>query len=149
MRTLLVRGATPSIVQDDGTVPAASGSGFTLVATETYFIEVGDDDSSQLGVHLLAASALVITSIHVETSNFADASLRSAVDGEWIPEDPEGAVVTVEGNITAEGLVLAKTAGAYGAAMLHLSNIGARRARLAIVVGAAGGVLRFATWARE
>jgi hypothetical protein len=107
---------------------------------------LGGGDRSLSSVHFLADAAIVLTSIEIEDSNLPDAELTSTTAGEWIKEDPTGGYVAKVGaGVTVTNLTISKTAGAIGAAMVHLGNAAAKRERAKIVVGAAGGVLRIAT----
>jgi hypothetical protein len=128
-------------VQADGTIPAASGRGWTLLAGQTYYAQLGGADASQLSVLLHGASALVLTSVKLEVANSDTPTELSVTAGDWFETDPADAVVEVTGNCTESGVDVAKTAGAVGTALISLPTFPWRRGRLAIVVGVAGGVL--------
>jgi hypothetical protein len=132
----------------DGTVPAGSyADGYTLIAGQTYYVLLPSYDPSQLSYQLIGESALKLTSVTLQSTCFGHEAVAdlSVVADEWMDEDPDGideTVVKVTGNMAVADLVLSKTAGAAGAALVHLGNYGALRPRLEIVVGDVGGVLR-------
>jgi hypothetical protein len=87
----------------------------------------------------------------VEDCNVGDA-IATVVGrtGLWVQENPTGAYVAVTGaGVTATNLSVAATGGAIGAAMIHLGNMGSRKVRLKVVVGATGGKLELYPHGRE
>lgn len=139
-------------VKADGSLPVPGDKdGWTIEAGATYYVELGGRDATHLSAHILMSAALVITSITVEVSNFPEASVRSTTAGEWVPETESAGiyVTTSDPAITVAAGSIAKAAGAAGAAFVHLPHMPALRVRLTIVVGAAGGVMRIATHAKD
>lgn len=125
---------------------------FTLTAATVYMFPLAPQDVPVLGVHLQHDAAIAITSATIEvcslppqeTSDFSDGA------GEWFGLEPTTAYVPVDGaTTTATNGVVAVVAGNVGGAHWDVADIGARRARLKIVVGASGGEVRVATWGKE
>ncbi len=147
-------------IKSDGTLvdpaPSAdatvSGRGvYTLTTGVTYYFPLGGQDAPVLSAHLQhdAAIALVAT---IEDSNIpeSEASYYASTAGLWIDEDPSTAFVGVVGaTTTAANGVVTVVAGNVGGAMWHISDTGARRSRLKVVVGGTGGEVRVATWGKE
>lgn len=122
----------------------------TLTAGATYYFPLGGQDAPVLSAHLQhdAAIALVAT---IEDSNFPEdeASWYASTAGLWIDEDPSTAFVGVVGaTTTVTNGVVTVVAGNVGGAMWHISDTGARRTRLKVVVGGTGGEVRCATWGK-
>lgn len=135
--------------------------GVTLVAGTTYFFPFGADRSPMPAETALAdaqmrwdnAIALTITvetcifpSTHPEggATGVVDVSDSNTTAGNWIPQAPPDAYVPVTGGGTytvATGAVTV-AAGQQGGCEFTLSDFGARRARLKVVVGATGGLVR-------
>jgi len=150
MRSPVVGREPAAPIQADGTVPAGDAvAGWTLLANQTYYAALGGIDASIISYHLIADSALVLTSVTLQDTCFSTVDDLSAALGEWMSEDPEGAEIEVAGNCASVGAVVSKTAGAAGAAIAHFSGVGSARTRLAIAVGGAGGVLKLATHGKE
>ncbi len=125
---------------------------FTLIAGTTYMFPLAAQDVLALGVHLQHDAAIAITSATVEvcslppqeTSDFSDNA------GEWFGLAPTTAYVPVDGaTTTATNGVVAVVAGNIGGAHWDVADIGARRARLKVVVGGTGGEVRVSTWGKE
>ncbi len=126
--------------------PGASFGNLTL-GVSTYYIELGHvqggapADVGLISAHLKWALA-VAGVITFETSNFPDVSPFSTTAGDWIPENPATASVSVvgAGNTSVAATV---TAGgtAAGGCIYHVGNLGARRGRLKLVTSV-GGALR-------
>jgi hypothetical protein len=128
--------------------------GGLLSSGTTYYIPIGGSASTVQSAHAKWDAAIVITSITVQVSNF---KLQNDNDpnptdtagdaGDWVPYTPSsGAYVAVTGaGVTATGAVVAATGGAVGAAFWDIGNLGAKRVRLAIVVGGTGGAMRIAS----
>lgn len=143
-------GTEPCIpIQANGTVPAASGAGRTLIAAQTYYAELGGLDASQMGILLHGAAALVLTHVTLEVTNSDTADILSTTAGDWFAHDPSDATVEVTGNMAGATVDISKTAAAIGTALIHLPTFPWRRGRLAIVVGAAGGVLTSSVQSKE
>lgn len=154
-------------VKSDGTlqVEAAGTFGrgaYTLASGMTYYFPIGGQDSPFLSAHCQWDASIVITSITVQDSNMpapataygataaSEESDYSSDAGAWIAESPTTAYVGVAGaGVVATNGVVAASGGAQGGCMMHITETGARRTRLAVVVGSTGGSFRCATWAKE
>lgn len=138
----------------DGTeVTAGKQRGvFTLLANTTYYYMFGGAPASRQHVHMTGYTAgLVLTSATVQTCSRGDDVLHtSTVTGEWIPETPSDgdAEVTGTGWASASAVVAAAGSGLGGASFM-LSDWGADRTRLEVVVGATGGDLAVAWHGKE
>jgi hypothetical protein len=148
-------------IKSDGTKVAAVQSGAAKGCTlgvGTYFFPIGGSDGSFPGdmpiaaIHLAWAAAVDAT-ITVETCNFpahehgmkdgpADVSDYDTTPGNWIPVAPTNAYggAAGAGNAVAGSTITAGGTNA-GGAMLHLPNIGSRRARVKVVT-TVGGLVR-------
>lgn len=138
-------------VQDPSNVEFGRGA-FTLVTGVKYFYPLGGQDAPTLSAHVQWDASLVITSITVEDCNFPDSEVAWHADaaGEWIDEDPASAFVGSDGaGVTVTAGVVAVAGGAQGGCMFHISDTGARRTRLAVVVAGTGGEMRVAAWGKE
>lgn len=125
---------------------------FTLLANTTYLFPLGGQDAKVVSAHLQHDATIAITSATIEDSNFPDTDVDwySTSAGEWIDEDPTTAFVgTVGATTTQTNGVVAVVAGNIGGAMWHFADKGSRRTRLKVVVGAAGGEVRVATWGED
>ena len=125
---------------------------FTLAANTTYMFSLPAQDVPVLGVHLQHDAAIAITSATIEVCSFPPSEVSDFSDGagEWFGLAPTTAYVPVDGaTTTATNGVVAVVAGNIGGAHWDIADIGARRARLKIVVGATGGEVRVATWGKE
>lgn len=142
----------------DGSTPALApavdavvvGAGVYTLAVATYYYPIVNDDAPFVSFHIQWDADCALTSVTVEDTNFSSdvTSNYSTVAGEWIDEDPSTAFVgTVSAGTTVTNGVVAHTAGAAGGAMFHISNTGALRTRLKVVVGT-GGEVRVAAWAK-
>ena len=125
---------------------------FTLTAGATYYYPIGGQDCPNLSAHMHWDAAIVITSITVEDCDMPPGEVSDYVastGGQWIDEDPAAAFVGVKGaGVTVTSGVVAAAGGALGGCLFHIST-GARRTRLAVVVGATGGEMRCAAWGKE
>lgn len=140
---------------------APSTFGVTLLANTTYYFPLGAVHSPVpaevvlYAVHLRGASALVITGASIEDCIFplttSPGDTRGATDvsdfdqtaGNWIPENPATGVVSVTGTGWSPSAATAAALGTgAGGAMWHVGNIGSRRQRLKVIVGATGGLAR-------
>jgi hypothetical protein len=148
---------TPAVAASSSPLPVGLGYGYTLMASQTYYVEIGrpytltpgaspDPNGARsfaLGsLQVIGDSALVITTIEIEDTNVPEVTTHSS-SGEWTKENPATAYVACTGNCSATVAVVAKTTGAVGSAMFHLVDGGALRQRAKIVVGSTGGVARF------
>jgi hypothetical protein len=140
-------------VQANGTIPAGSdAAGWTLLANQTYYAQLGGLDASHVSYHAIFETAgMIVTSVTLEDCNFPEAIVGplSETVGQWIPETPDDGDIEVVGNCAQADGVVSKTAGAAGGAMAHYSGVGSLRARLRIVMGATGGVARFAAHGKD
>lgn len=91
----------------------------------TIYIPFGGDASLVQSAQL-QWDAVLVAGVTVESCNFPEPANNSVIAGEWAPEAVP-AVTNVVG-------------GSAGGAMLHVSNNGARRLRLKVVVSTAGGL---------
>lgn len=143
--------------KSDGTeqTPSATEFGrgaFTLEASTTYFFPLGGQDTPIASVHLQHDLAIAITSATVESCNFPESEVANHSDGagEWFGWAPTTAYVPVDGaTTTATNGVVAVIAGNIGGAMWSIADLGCRRTRLKVVVGATGGEVRVAGWGKE
>lgn len=125
---------------------------FTLVNGTDYFYPLGGQDSAFISAHVQWDASVVITSITVEDCDFPerDVAWYSDNSGEWIDEDPSTAFVGSDGaGVTVTNGVVAVAGGAQGGCLFHIADSGARRTRIKISVGATGGEVRVASWAKE
>lgn len=145
---------------EDGTT-FGRGS-YTLLAGTRYFFVLGGADAPFNAAHFQWSSPMVITSLTIEDSNFppvakgdgtggaGDVSDFSTAAADWIDEDPSTAFVGVVGaGVSQTNGVVAATGGAQGGCMFHVVDTGARRTRVNVLVGATGGEMRCAVWAKE
>lgn len=140
---------------DASGVPLTTSKGpgvFTLTAGQTYYYVLGGSDAPFQSAQLTSSTAsLVITSATVQDCNHQpnEVSNHSAVAGEWIGEVPTTAYVAVTGTgWSATNGVVASSGSALGGALWHIAESGARRTRIAVVVGATGGDVRFSGWGK-
>lgn len=138
--------------------------GVTLAANTTYYFPVGapkapvQAEVSLIAIHIRGiTAAMVITAIGFEDSCMPAATSpgdgRGVVDvtdfdtsaGAWVPENPSTATVATTGTgwTSTAGVAAAAGTGA-GAAMFNIGNLGSRRGRLRVQVGATGGLARVA-----
>lgn len=112
-----------------------------LASGTTYYFPVGAPGCLITSIHAIWDAAIVITALTVEDCNVGDANpLVAGRAALWIQENPTGAYVAVTGaGVTATNLSVAATGGAIGGAMIHLGNMGSRKVRVKVVVGATGG----------
>ena len=142
-------------IKSDGTEQVASasefGRGTFTLAAGTYYYPLGGQDSPVQSCHFQWDATIAITSITVEDCNMPESEVPnySTVAGAWIDEDPSTAFVgTVGAGTTVTNGVVAHTAGAAGGCMFHIADTGARRTRLAVVVGTEGDI-RCSAWGKE
>ncbi len=150
-------------VKSDGTVQVASntefGRGtFTLTSGTTYYLPIGGQDCPISSLHCHWDAAIILTTLTIEDCNAPGGnastsevpSYVSGATGLWIPEgDTTSVVKCVGAGASATSGVVAVTGGAAGGCMFHVADTGARRTRLAIVVGGTGGEMQFWGWGKE
>lgn len=125
----------------------------TLSSGTTYYYPLGNP--SQKLLNEVAAAPLefvqiqwdanaILTITYEDTCwSVADVTSYSSTAGDWIKEDPSTAYVAVlTGSATVLNMTISVAGGTAGGATIHLGNFGAPRARLKVVVGVAGGVVR-------
>ena len=126
---------------------------FTLVALTTYYYPLDGADSVVLSAHAHWDASIIITSMRIEDCNMAESEVSAfaaSTGGLWLTENPSTAYIAVAGaGVSATSATVAATGGAVGGAMFHVGNTGAKRHRLAVVVGATGGEMRVATWGKD
>lgn len=131
---------------------------YTLASGTRYYFVIPCEDAKLLAVHLKGDASIIITEAALEDCNFplsintasGDVTNHDATPGNWIREDPSTGFVGVDGTgWSASNSVVAATGGNAGGAMWHLVDTGARRTRLSVLVGAAGGEVRVAWWAKD
>lgn len=142
-----------ALLSSDGSEVAIDADGYVSLGVGTYLVILGGiADASLESVQILTGSAIAFVGT-VETCNFpaykggigsgtVDVTDWDVTGSKWTQENPSTALVGSSGtgwSITA--LTLTKTAG-VGSAMLHLGNVGCKRARLKLVVSIAG-LVRF------
>lgn len=147
-----------------------ANKGVTLLANTTYYVPLGSAESgviadeTSLFVHFTWVAAIVLTGVTVELSVFPavegggtkgnpDVADFDPTAGLWVQFNPAqsvdlyGNIVAGAGNAIA-AFTVSSTGAAAGAAILHFPNMAARRARLKVVVGATGGLMRFGVHAK-
>ncbi len=125
--------------------PAAGRGNFTLVLGTTYVFILGGEDAPIESAHFNWDAGIVLTSLTVQDCNMGETEVTntSTTGGHWIGETPLTAYVAVDGAGVSQAIgVVSATGGAVGGCMFHVSNTGARRTRIRVVVGATGGVIR-------
>ncbi len=144
-------GATPVAGSDTAFGDNCRGV-FTLVAGTTYYFDLGGADASILHALLQGDAAIVITSATIEETDLAitEAPITSNVAGQWFATDATRITSVAEGaGWSAASDVGATTGGAIGGVVWNVADHGARRTRIATVVGATGGEVRMCTWGKE
>lgn len=142
---------------------APSTYGLTLAAGTTYYLPFGADraptpaEVELIAVHLRWDNAIAMTisfgmsifpsfSPSDMSSGIVDVSDIDTTLGNWLPLIATAANASVIGGATYSTVTGAVTvaAGQQGGALLKYQNYGARRGRIAIAVGATGGIVRAA-----
>ncbi len=139
------------VVQTESAVEFGRGS-YTLASGTTYFFPLGGQDTPIASAHLQHDAAIAITSATVESCNIPETESSNFDDtaGTWFGWAPTTAYVPVDGaTTTATNGVVAVVAGNPGGAMWSVADLGCRRTRLKVVVGATGGEVRVAGWGKE
>ena len=142
-------------LKTDGTNLAnmAPVGAYTLTAGTTYYYILGGADAPFHSVQFTGYTAgLVIASATIQDTNHDNGEVTdySGVAGEWINEDPTTAFVGVDGTGWSQtNGVVAASGGGVGGALWHLGESGAMRTRLAVVVGATGGLARVSCWGKD
>jgi len=148
-------------IKSDGTVQEQSavefGRGaFTLLANTTYYFPVGGQDAFIVSAHMRWDASIVITTITFEDCDFPPGTggaevtdFETSSEGAWIDEDPSTAFVGTKGaGVTVTSGVVAVAGGAKGGCRFNVDGQGARRSRLAVVVGGTGGEVVCSTWGK-
>lgn len=128
-----------------------TGRGWYFLAAGTYYYVLGCGDGNLGSVHMQHDAAIAISSALVETCDLgvSECAHHSNNAGEWFGENPSTAYVPVDGaTTTATNATVAVVAGNKGGARWNLADLGASRARLAVIV-TTGGRLRVAFAAKE
>jgi hypothetical protein len=143
--------------------------GCTLASGTTYYFPFAAQhgpvpaEVSCLTAQVWWNAAITITSITVETTTWpatflaADprgpvqlsdfAATTGATAGYWLLQNPPGAYVPITGG-AAVAMTVSPTATTQGGCEFDISNLGNRRARIKVVVGATGGVVRVGVWGK-
>lgn len=142
--------------------PTASGklSGrgcYALQANNTYYFPFGGQDARVRSVELEFDPAIVITSANIEDTNVAPAEANdfanrtvAPTSTAWVPETPSSGYVAQVGGVSSNANSTIGTNGSGdGAAIWNVADVGTRRGRLAVVVGATGGTVRVSIWGEE
>jgi hypothetical protein len=144
-------------VQANGTIPAvasaAFGTGYKLVAGQTYYAKLGGKEAWEFLSQLYWDAAIILTSVAIEFCAFPggiDVADLSAIAGQWVKQD---AAPPVKGQAVGAGAVftnstLAVAGGAAGGATFEIGQTGTRRARMKIVVGGTGGDVRIGNFGK-
>lgn len=156
-------------VRADGVIVPANNDGLpttfgvTLAANTTYFFPLGADrspvpaETTVVDAQLRWDNAIALTAT-VETSLFpsthpeggatgvVDVGDDNTTAGNWILQAPPDGYVPVVGGGTFSAATGAVTvaAGQQGGCEFTLNGFGPRRGRVKVVVGATGGLVRFA-----
>lgn len=142
------------IKQSDGTTPNEAPRGaYVLASGTTYHYIIGGIEASRISVQITGYTAgLIITSATIQDTNHevVDVLDTSNTAGEWVTEDPSTAFVGVDGTgwSVSSGVVAAAGSG-VGGALWHVSDSGAARTRLVVVVGGTGGTLRVSAHGKD
>ena len=132
---------------------------YTLLANTLYFFPLGGADAAFQSVHLTVYSlTMVITSGTIQDCDHhggplslpGDVSDFSVVAGEWISETPTTSYVGVNGTGWSQtNGVFSSLGSALGGALVHVAETGAYRTRLAVQVGATGGIARVSAHGKD
>lgn len=145
-------GGDPAEPGTDAAFGANNRGVFTLLANTTYYYLISHADATVLSATLHGDAAIVITSATIEDSNWAEteAPLDSNVTGQWLATDTGMITSSKEGTgWTNTSDVGAASGGNAGAVAWNIVGQGARRTRIAVVVGGTGGQVRVGCWGRE
>lgn len=136
-----------------------TGMGCTLVLGTTYYFPFGAQHSATPAETPVVTAqvrwdAAAILTITVETTVFPSSfqaldprtppvqvSDFDATAGFWLQQNPTTAYVPATGG-TPTNMTVAVAGGTAGGCEFDISNLGSRRARIKIVVGGTGGVVR-------
>lgn len=144
--------------------------GCTLLSGTTYYFPLGAQhaavpaEAPLVGAQVWWSAATTITSITVETTVFpstpqaqdarADGTIvtdylptTGTGVGFWLQQNAPTAYVPVTGG-TVANMTVSPTALTAGACEFDLGNLGPRRVRIKVVVGATGGVVRVGCWGK-
>lgn len=123
---------------------------YTLAANTTYYFIIGGQDARVDSFELEFDNAIVITTANIEDTDAAEAEVSNFNGPSWAPETPSTAYVGVKGaGSSAANGTLTTIGTAQGCAVWHIADTGARRTRIAVVVGATGGEVRGSCWGKE
>lgn len=139
--------------------------GCTLASGTTYYFPLGAQHAAvpaeaPLTSVQLRWDASIIATITVETTLFPSTLQASdprgpvqvsdfeATAGFWLQQNPSTAYVPATGG-TPTAMTVAVAGGSAGGCEFDLGNLGARRARIKVVVGGTGGVMRCAVWGKK
>ncbi len=126
---------------------------FTLALGTTYYYPLGGQDSPTQTVHIRGDASIILTSAVIEECCMPPSDVTwyaSGAAGLWVKDNGTAGLLSVVGTgWTATARTLSVTGGTAGGALFQLTDRGARRSRLAIVVGATGGELVVAGWSKE
>jgi len=158
-------------VKSDGAATArnADTGQITLSSATTYYVPLSGDmrdtiltpaHTALVAVHIQWSAAIVLT-VTLETCNFphyrygqqitginpttiapppVDVSNVDTTAGNWLQEFLSSTNVPITGGAVASNAITSTPAA--GGAMIHIGNLGSKRARLKLVVGGTGGTVR-------
>lgn len=139
-------------IKTDGTelVDEVGRGKYTLASGTTYYYVLGGADAPFLSAHVSGDAAIVITSIMVQDCDHGEVEVTDfgSTAGDWIPEAPSTVRVTGTGWSVSSGVVAVAGTGA-GGAMIQVPQTAAKRARLEVIVGSTGGVLRVSSHGKD
>ena len=126
---------------------------FTLTNGTTYYIPLGGQDAAIVHATLQGDAAIVITSATIEectlSPDLVDDYSDTAGDG-WFATDANRIISAAEGtNWAATSDVGSSTGTNKGAVCWNITDNGARRLRIKLVIGATGGEVRCCVWGKE
>lgn len=136
----------------EATLGTSNRGVFTLTLGTTYYVPIPVADAMWAMLHTQGDAAIILTSVTIEVCCVPDADVTDFSDsiGEWIPIPAALITSQKEGTgWTNTSDVIGSAGGNAGGGVQALSNLGARRARAKVVVGATGGEVRFTCWAKE
>ncbi len=145
--------ADPAAPGGDAALGTANRGVYTLASGTNYFVEVPCSDAGLVHVLLQGDAALILTSVTIEETDLdgKDALVITDTTGTWLVTDDTRITAKAEGAGWTIGAndIAAVAGGAAGAASFNISDVGARRMRVKIVVGGTGGEVRVSFWGKE
>ena len=139
------------IKSDDTAAAAAAGMGkYTLTSSTTYYVPLTHNYNRLASLHMTWDASIILTSVTLEVSNMpgdyaTGVKWTSSTAGDFVAlapaTGPQGVVVAGTGASIASG-VIAVAGGNVGGGVFNLTDHGMARARLKIVVGGTGGVVK-------